>query len=216
MTEGNSGTVNAVFNLSLSAPSSSTVTVDYATAAGSASAPTDFSAAAGTVTFNPGEVSKQIAVQVAGDVAIEPNETYSVNLSNPTNATIAGAGFGLGTITDDDARTISIGNVTVNEGNAGTVNAVFTVTLSASSANTITVSYATADGSAAAPADYFSVSGAVTFSPGETTKQIIVQIVGELLNEPAETFSVTLSAPINATIAGSGIGLGTINASDPP
>ena len=214
VTEGNSGTVNAVFNLTLSAPSGSAVTVDFATAAGSASAGTDFSAAAGTVTFNPGEVSKQIAVQVVGDIAIEPNETYSVNLSNPTNATIAGAGFGLGTITDDDARTITIGTSTVAEGNAGTTNATFTVTLSASSANTVTVSYTTADGSATAPADYLSVSGAVTFNPGETSKIITVQIVGELLTEPSETYSVNLSNPTNATIAGSGIGLGTINASD--
>ena len=119
MTEGNSGTMNAVFNLSLSAPSSGIVTVDFATAAGSASAPADYVAAAGTVTFNPGEVSKQITVQVVGDIAIEPNETYSVNLSNPSNATIAGAGFGLGTITDDDARTVTIGNNTFTEVDAG-------------------------------------------------------------------------------------------------
>ena len=214
VTEGNSGTVSAVFNLSLSAPSSGAVTVDFTTAAGSASAPSDLVAAAGTVTFNPGEVSKQIAVQVVGDIVIEPNETYSVNLSNPTNATIAGAGFGLGTITDDDARTITIGTSTVAEGNAGTTNATFTVTLSASSANTVTVSYTTADGSATAPADYLSVSGTVTFNPGETSKIITVQIVGELLTEPSETYSVNLSNPTNATIAGSGIGLGTINASD--
>ena len=153
---------------------------------------------------------------MAGDIAIEPNETYSVNLSNPSNATIAGAGFGLGTITDDDARTITIGSSTVNEGNAGTVNATFTVTLSASSANTFTVNFTTADGSATAPADYLSVSGTVTFNPGETSKSIIVQIVGEVVNEPSETYSVILSNPTNATIAGSGIGLGTINASDPP
>ncbi len=96
------------------------------------------------------------------------------------------------------------------------MNASFTVTLSASSANTITVNYATADGSATAPRDYVSVSGTVTFNPGETTKPIIVQIVGEFVNEPNETYSVNLSNPTNATIAGSGIGLGTINASDPP
>ena len=164
--------MNAVFNLSLSAPSGSTVTVDYATAEGlgERTRPTT-TAASGTVTFNPGEVSKQITVQVVGDIAIEPNETYSVNLSNPTNATIAGAGFALGTITDDDAPTIIDRRTPRSpEGNAGTVNAVFTVTLSAPSGNTVTVDYATADGSAIAPGDYVSVSGTVTFNPGETTK----------------------------------------------
>jgi len=214
VTEGNSGTVNAVFNLSLSVPSGSTVTVDYATANGSAVSPADFVADSGTVTFNPGEVSKQIAIQVAGDIAIEANETYSVGLSNPTNATVSGSGFGLGTINDDDNRTISIGNATVLEPDAGTINAVFTVTLSASSGNTVTVSFSTANGTAVEPGDYLAVSGTVTFNPGETTKQIIVQVVGELLTESNETYSVNLSAPTNATISGSGIGLGTITNDD--
>jgi chitinase len=214
VTEGNVGTTNGVFNLGLSAPSSNTVTVDYATANGSATAPADYVADSGTVTFNPGEVSKQIVVQVAGDIVIESNETYSVSLSNPTNATIAGSGFGLGTITDDDNRTISIGNSTVTEANAGTTNATFTVTLSASSGNTVTVNFSTADGSAVAPGDYVALSGTVTFNPGETTKQIVVQIVGELVVEPNETYSVTLSDPTNATISGSGIGLGTITNND--
>ncbi|MGZ5301541.1 MAG: Calx-beta domain-containing protein [Actinomycetota bacterium] len=215
VTEGNGGTVNAVFNVTLSAPSGSAVTVDYATANGSATAAADYIADNGTVTFNPGEVSKQIVVLVAGDLVIEPNETYSVNLSDPTNATIAGAGFGLGTITDDDTRTISIGNNTFTEVDAGLTNVTFTVTLSASSGNTITVNYATADGSATAPGDYVSVSGTLTFNPGETTKQVIVQIAGDFVNEPNETYSVNLSNATNATIAGSGIGLGTITNDDP-
>lgn len=214
VTEGNSGTVSAVFNVNLSAPSGNTITVDYATADGSATAAADYLSASGTVTFNPGEVSKQIVVQVAGDIVIEPNETYSVNLSSPTNATVAGSGFGLGTITDDDTRSISIGNSTVTEGNTGTLNAVFTVTLSASSGNTVTVDYTTVDGSAATPGDYIAASGTVTFNPGETTKQIVVQIVGDTVVEPNETYSVNLSSPINATIPGSGIGLGTITNND--
>ena len=214
VTEGNSGTVNAAFNVTLSPPSGSTVTVDYTTVNGSANAPADYVANSGTITFNAGEVSKQIVVQVVGDIVIEPNETYSVNLSDPTNATIAGSGFGVGTITDDDSRTVTIGNATVTEGNAGTLNATFTVTLSASSGNTVTVNYATADGSATAPSDYLSVSGTVTFNPGETTKQIVVQVVGDVVIEPNETYSVSLSNAVNATIAGSGIGLGTITNND--
>jgi urease beta subunit len=214
VTEGNSGTVNAVFTPTLSAPSTNTVTLNYATAPGSATANGDYMANNGTVAFNPGEVSKQIVVQVVGDVAVEPSETYSVNLSNPTNATIAGTGFGLGTITDDDARTLSIGNNTFTEVDAGLTNVSFIVTLSASSGNTVTVNYATADGSATAPSDYVSVSGTVTFNPGETTKTIIVQIAGDFVVEPNETYSVSLSNPTNATITGSGIGLGTITNDD--
>ena len=135
-------------------------------------------------------------------------------LSSPTNAAIAGAAFGLGTITDDDTRTISIGNNTFLEVDAGLTNVLFTVTLSASSGNTITVNYSTADGSATAPSDYVSVSGTVTFNPGETTKTIAVQIAGDFVIELNETYSVNLSSPTNATITGSGIGLGTITNDD--
>jgi ribosomal protein L35AE/L33A/urease beta subunit len=215
VTEGNSGTVNAAFNVTLSTPTSSTVTVDWATANGSATANGDYIADNGTVTFNPGEVSQQVVVQVVGDVAVEPNETFSVNLSNPTNATIVGSGFALGTITDNDTPTITIVGVTVTEGNSGTVNAVFNVTLSAISGNTITVAFATANGSAVGspppPGDYISQSGTVTFLPGETAKQIVIQVVGDVIIESNETFSVNLSNPTNATIAGSGFGTGTIN-----
>lgn len=211
VTEGNTGTTNAVFNVALSIASSSTVTVDYATVNGSASAPADYVSDSGTLTFTPGEVGKQIAVQVAGDTLVEPNETFSVNLSNPTNATIADD-VGLGTITDNDMVTITIGNVTVTEVDAGTSNAVFNVTLSAASGSTVTVTYATVDGSATAGSDYNSIGATVlTFNPGQVSKQIIVQIVGDTVVEANETFSVNLSNPTNATIAGSGFGLGTIN-----
>lgn len=94
------------------------------------------------------------------------------------------------------------------------MSATFTVTLSASSGNTITVNYATANGSAIAPGDYVATSGTLTFSPGETPKQIVVQIVGDTVVEPNETNSVNLSNPTNATIAGSRIGLGTITNND--
>ena len=102
VTEANVGTRDAVFNVTLSAVSGNTVTVDFTTANGSATAPSDYASTSGTVTFAPGEVSKQIIVPTVGDVLIETNETFSVNLSNPANATIAGAGFALGTITNND------------------------------------------------------------------------------------------------------------------
>ena len=214
VTEGDSGTTNAVFNVNLSAPSGNIITVNFATADGGATAPADYLSNSGVVTFNPGEVSKPVVVEVVGDVVIETSETYSVNLSGPTNANIAGAGFGLGTITDNDTKTITIGAATVTEGNVGTVNAVFNVTLSAPSGSVVTVSFATADGSANAPGDYISLSGVVTFNPGETAKQIVIQVVGDVIIETNETYSVNLSNPTNATIAGTGFGLGTITNND--
>ena len=215
LAEGNSGNTAFAFNLTLSAPSASTVTVDYETVDGSAVAPGDYASASGTVTFNPGQTSRQIVIQVVGDTVVETNETFSVNLSNPTNATIAGSGFGLGTITNDDAiPTLSINNVTALEGNSGTTPFVFTVTLSAASGQTVTVDFATANATAVAPGDYVTNIGTLTFNPGTTTQTITIQVVGDAVIEPNETFTVNLSNATNATVSGTGIGTGTITNDD--
>ena len=100
--EGNSGTTAFAFNVALSAAGTAPVTVDYATADGTATAGSDYVATSGTLTFPPGVTTQTITVNVTGDTAVEPNETFFVNLSNPTNATIATA-QGTGTITNDDS-----------------------------------------------------------------------------------------------------------------
>jgi hypothetical protein len=102
--EGNAGTTTLSVPVSLSAAATSTVTVDYATANGTATAGNDYTAATGTLTFRPGEREKTIPVAVAGDTSIEPNETFAVTLSNPVNATI-GQGSATATITNDDTAT---------------------------------------------------------------------------------------------------------------
>lgn len=110
ISEGNSGTVNVVFTVSLSAASGSTVTVNYATANSTAVAGSDYTAANATLTFGPGETTKNITVTVTGDTAVENNETFFVNLSAPANATIAD-GQGLGTIINDDTPPLPTGLV---------------------------------------------------------------------------------------------------------
>src|SRR5207247_7499850 len=95
--EGNSGTTNAVFPVTLSTASLQTVTVDYATADGTATAPGDYTAASGTLTFAPGTVAQTVTVPIVVDTLFEPNETFVVNLTNPTNAFLARA-QGVGTI----------------------------------------------------------------------------------------------------------------------
>ncbi len=215
VTEGNSGTVTAQFTVSLSAPSTQTVSVNYATANGTAQAGSDYVAASGSATFSPGSVQQAINVTVNGDTVVEPNETFSVNLSAPTNATLAD-GQGVGTITNDDTAslpTLSINDVTVTEGNSGTVTAQFTVSLSAPSTQTVSVNYATANGTAQAGSDYVAASGSVTFSPGSVQQAINVTVNGDTVVEPNETFSVNLSAPTNATLA-DGQGVGTITNDD--
>jgi ribosomal protein L35AE/L33A len=214
VTEGNSGTVTATFNVSLDAPSGQTVNVDYATADGTATAPADYTATSDALTFTPGQMLEQVNVTVNGDLIDELDETFTLNLSNASNATIAD-GTGVGTITDDDGPpSLSVNNVTVTEGNSGTMNATFTVTMSAASGQTVTVQYASADGTATAPADYTSTSGTLTFTPGQTTKQVSVPVVGDTLDEADETFTLGLTNAANATIADP-LGLGTITDDDP-
>jgi CSLREA domain-containing protein len=203
------GDIAAEFAVTLSQPAASTVTVAYATADGTASQPGDYTAASGTVTFAPGDTSETVTVQVKGDTLDEVDETYTVGLSSPQNATI-GDGNGLGTITDDDAPpTVSIGDRNVVEGNSGTTAATFAVSLSAPSGKQVTVDYATADDTARQPADYGPASGTLTFAPGQVSKTIAVAVVGDTVIEQDETYTVGLSGAVNAGLADA-TGLGTI------
>ena len=137
---------------------------------------------------------------VNGDLLDEGNETFFLNLTNPSNATISD-GQGLGTITNDDgAPGLSVNDVTVTEGDSGTQNATFTVTLAPTSGQNVSVDYATADGTATAPADYAATSGTLTFAPGQATKTVTVQVVGDTLDELDETYTVNLSNAVNAAI----------------
>jgi len=214
ITEGNSGSANAVFTVSLSAAYPLAVAVNYATANGSATAGSDYTAASGTLTFAPGVTSQTVSVPVAGDLLYEADESFTVTLSSPTNATLAD-GSGLGTIANDDAMpALSISDVAVNEGNSATTPAVFTVTLSAVSGLPVTVAWATADGTALAGSDYTARSGTLTFAPGVTSQTVSVPVRGDVRDEADETFVVNLSNAVNATIADAQ-GVGTIIDNDP-
>ena len=198
--EGNSGTTSLVFTVSLSAPSSQTVTAAYATSAGTATEGVDYSRVSGQVTFDPGETAATLSVPVLGDTVDELNETLFVTLSFAANASIAD-GQAEGIISDDDAPpALSIADVSLNEGNAGTASAVLSVSLSAASNSTVTVAYATAGGSAAAGSDFVQTSGTLTFPAGSRMASINVPVVGDTLKESTESFTVLLSAPSNATI----------------
>ena len=217
VTEGDTGTKTVDFTVSLSAASAQTVTVNYATADGTATAGLDYQTASGTVSFAPGELSKPITITIIGDTLDEANETFFVNLSNPVNGVIVD-NQGQGTINDNDPTpSLSINDVTVAEGDSSTTPATFTVTLSAASSFTVTVNYATADNTATAGSDYQSTSGTLTFNPGETTKPVTVLVNGDTTFEQPESFFVNLSSPTNATILdGQGVGTITNDDAQPP
>src|SRR5262249_32073123 len=198
--EGNTGDADAAFVVTLSsAPSTGqSVSVNFATADGTATvANNDYVARTGALVFNAGQTTRTVHITVNGDSVYEPNETFFVNLSGAVGGTITDA-QGQGTISNDDAAppSISIGDVTVAEGNSGTTAADFVVTLSSapSTGQTVTVDFATADGTATvAGADYASTTGTVSFGAGETSKTVSVTVNGDTLAEPDETFLVNLS-----------------------
>ncbi|WP_047129780.1 putative Ig domain-containing protein [Xanthomonas arboricola] len=209
--EGNAGTTNATFTVSLSQPAGTGgVSFDIATADGTATAGVDYVASSLTgQTIPAGSSSATFTVLVNGDTLSEPNETFFVNVSNVTGASV-GDGQGQGTIVNDDALpALSIDDVSVNEGNSGTTTATFTVSLSAASGQTVSVNYITADGTATAGSDYAARSGTLTFAPGVTAQGVAITVNGDTAVEPNETFSVGLSGASNASIARA-TGTGTI------
>ena len=218
LAEGNTGTTPLAFTVTGLAPASGqTVTVDNAASAnGTAVAPGNFGAASVPLTFAPGETTKTESTSPnrrRHDVG-EANETFTVGLSAATNATI-GTATATGTITDDDgAPGLSITNVSVLEGNAGTTSATFTVSLSPASGQAVTVVYTASAGTAELGTDFGGAStGTLTFSPGDTSEQVTVAVNGDTAAEADETFTVVLSSPTNATLL-DGSGLGTITNDD--
>jgi hypothetical protein len=164
-----------------------------------------------------GQASATINVQPMQDAAVEGPETVIATLStpagNPPQYTL-GTSVATATILDDDSTpSLSINDVSVVEGDAGTTQAVFTLQLSAATANTVTVQYATADGTATAGSDYQQTTGSHTFQPGETQKSISVPVIGDTVYEPNETFYVNPSNVAFATLQDAQ-GQGTIQNDD--
>ncbi|HYH08790.1 MAG TPA: IPTL-CTERM sorting domain-containing protein [Thermoanaerobaculia bacterium] len=210
VTEGNAGTATLTFTVTLDTASAGEVTVGYATSNGTATAGSDYAAETGTVTFAAGDTSETITIDVTGDTAYELDETLTVTLSNVTgNATLLDAS-GTGTILNDDPVVISIADSNVVEGNAGTSVMTFTVTLNAAPTSPVTVNYTTSDGSATAGSDYVAENGTITFLQGDMSETITIDVTGDVLFEPNETFTITLSSPSANGAISDGEATGTI------
>jgi predicted outer membrane repeat protein len=213
VTEGIAGGV-APFTVTLSAPSGRPVSVGFTTVDQTATAGEDYTAASGTLTFAAGETSKTIAVAILSDSGAEPAETFAVDLRDPVNAGL-GEARGTGTITDTPpAFTLSIADASVQEGNTGSRNVSFTVTLSRLTTFPVTVRYDTADGTAEAGSDYVAASGVLSFEAGQTSRTITIVVNGDTTAEPDETFFVDLSAPTTFVVIARGRATGTIRNDD--
>ena len=200
---GSEATTPAAIAVTLSAASGQTVTVNYATANGTATAGSDYTATSGTLTFNPGVTSQTISVPIINDTTVEGNETFTVTLSGPVNATLGATTTHTYTINDDDnagAIQFSSAIYSVNE-NGGSV--LITVNRTAGSSGAVGVSYATSNGTATAGSDYTSTSGTLSWANGDTAnKTFTVPITNDALDEPNETFTVTLSSPTGGATLG--------------
>ncbi len=198
--EGNDTDSIAAVDVSLDAPSGRPVTVEYAMTDGSATAGVDYTAGSGTVEFAPGETSQTLVVPVIGDLDDESNETFTIDLSTPMNATIDISST-LVTIVDNDpippgSAQLDIAGGNVREGASGdTATITFTVTRSGETTTAVTTDVATTNGTATETVDFAPASGTVSFGAGQTTATIDVSVVGDRLLEHNETFFVTLVNP---------------------
>lgn len=222
--EGDSGSLDAIFTVTLSGEPGGPVSVDYTVfdyygsgAAGAAQAGVDYSSPGGTLTFGPGVLSQTISVAVLGDRLGEGNESFYVRLSNPSGALLRDADAE--GVIDDNEPTISIDHaygvdpLTVVEGDSGTTPAVFTVTLSQPYDQEVTVDYYTLTGHTS---DIVAASDTLRFAPWETSKEIVIEVVNDLIYESLEAFNVYLSNPSANASLGNGAGYCYIEDNDPP
>ena len=232
--ETDSGTTTLTFTVDLldalgnPTTSANTITVNFATADGTAvntGLNPDYVATSGTLTFNPGETSMTVPVTVIGDGILEPDETVVLNLTGAMdsegNAVAVANAAPTGSILNDETE-INITNVTMAEGDSGTTNFDFVVSLTQPNANTVTVDADTVNGSAISGSDFVANSQTITFAPGETMKTFTVAVNGDTAFEPDEQFTVQLSNPTeggaaDATAILNSPGTGTIlNDENPP
>ncbi|MDF8333605.1 Calx-beta domain-containing protein [Novosphingobium cyanobacteriorum] len=193
----------AAFVIRLDVASTQTVSVNYATANGTASgggtSGYDYIATSGTIQFAPGELTKTVQVQINDDSYWEePFHQFTMNLSGAVNATIYD-GVATGTIYDNDAPVgtpnAKVSDIVVDE---TTGTATFVITLDRPSDSTVSIDFATQDGSAKAGSDYVAQSGTLSFAAGEAVKTVSVALTNDTVAEGDETFGLALSGFVNA------------------
>ena len=221
--EGDSGATLYSFTITRTGDISAAGTVNWNVAGGTATA-ADFSNAllpSGIAIFAANQASQVITVSVAGDGTVEADESFNVNLSAPSNGATLGTASAIGTILNDDSA-FSIAALDANkaEGNSGTTPFTFTVTRSGNLSGTESVAWSvTGSGATPATADDFVNSvfpgGTLTFTAGQTSQIITINVAGDVLLEANEGFTVSLSAPAGASAPVGITSLGTTVANAP-
>ena len=170
------------------------VTVNYATADGTATAGSDYTSASGTLAFAEGETSKTFSVPILRDLLAEPDETITLTLSSPTGgAVLATPSVAVLTITDDTPRVqFSASGYAAGEADG---HVTINVTRAGDPAPAVSVDYATQDATATQRADYTLATGTLRFAAGQTSASFIVPLTDDAHMEGTESFTVVLSNP---------------------
>lgn len=224
--EGDSGTTQLIFTVTRATGSDGAVGATWTISfeSGDTADAADLDGAqplTGTVSFADGETSQQIVVDISGDTDVEGDETFTITLSAPTGGATITDAVATGTITNDDSVVpipgeLSIADASVTEGNSGTTAISFTVTRAngddGAVSATWTATFGTADSADFESGQVF--TGSVDFADGETSKTITLDVAGDTIFEPDETFTVTLSAPTGGATITDDTATGTIRTDD--
>ena len=214
--EGTGSTTTAVFTVTQDTRGKSTI--NFSTVPGTATPSVDYIPRSGKIRFAGHKLTRTVSVTIIGDALDEVDETFFLKLSGAKGAEIA-EGEATGTILDNDAPpSVLVGSpVSVPEGQTGDTSfATVDVTLSAASGLDVSVDWTTADDTATvADNDYIADAGQLDFAPGETSKTVLIEVVGDVASEGDETFDVVISSPVNATLGGTTDVVVTIVDNDP-
>ncbi len=192
-----------------------TTTVDYAVTGGTAVSPDDYTIAGTQLTFDSGVTQQDIVITVVDDGDVEPDETIEITLSNPTNGILGANTVHTYTIQDNDTGLPSVAfDLTASNGDESVTPVNLSVSLSESSAQTVTVDFAVTGGTAVSPDDFTIAASPLTFDPGVTQQDVVITVVDDGDVEPNETIEVTLSNPSNATLGANTVHTYTINNND--
>lgn len=204
---------NSVLTITKAGTTGSTCYVSYATASGTATSGSDFTATSGTVTFLPSQTTQTVSVPTIDDTTTESAETFTMSLSSPTGGSVLGTpNSATATINDNDTATSCSGvSYSINDVGAAEGDVLsFTVTKSGSASNACSVNYATADGTAVAGTNYFATSGTLTFAASQTTAGINVQTIYQGL-AISKSMTVQLSGATGGATISDNSGKGVIS-----